>query len=276
MPVDEQMIAEAAAALNVSVLRPLKQGGQKTVLLADRQGEEIVLKVISLSSMPDALRRAQREVELLHEVDHPNVVRVRSELVELGDPRVGATWLESYLDGDDLGDLVSDQWDWDAVRTMAIELAEGLGALHDVHVVHRDLSANNVRRRTDGSWVVMDPGFARHEERSGLTVGGQPGTPGFLSPEHLQAYSGAPTASSDVFCLGVLMALALTGQPAIPYTGDFSDYLRRLSNVEVVDIAQARPDLPAPALEVIRRCLHRQPARRYRNGARLAAALRAL
>jgi serine/threonine-protein kinase len=142
--------------------------------------------------------------------------------------------------------------------------------------VHRDLSANNVRRRADGAWVVMDPGFARHEERSGLTVGGQPGTPGFLSPEHLQAYSGAPTASSDVFCLGILMTLALTGKPAIPYTGDFSDYLRRLSEVHVVDIAQERPDLPAPALEVIQRCLHEQPARRYRNGSRLAAALEAI
>lgn len=73
-------------------LRPLMSrrcvrfaGGQKTVLLAERNQEPLVLKVISIgSSMPDALRRAQREVELLRAVDHPNVVRVVSELVELG------------------------------------------------------------------------------------------------------------------------------------------------------------------------------------------------
>lgn len=275
VPVDQELINQAMTALGLSPVRDLRTGGQKTVRLVEKDGEEIVLKVLAIDSgMPDALRRAQREVDLLQRVDDPNVVKVASDLVELGDPVRGAAWLEQYLDGDDLGDLLGDRWDWDHVSAMARDIAVGLSALHEVKVVHRDLSANNIRRLTSGDYVVMDPGFARHTLRSDLTVGGQPGTLGYLSPEHLQVYSGAPTAASDVFCVGILTWTVLTGQLPIPFTGDPADYLARLSRVELDgDLAALRPDLSAEAVALVYRCLHKQPARRPRNGRRLADAL---
>ena len=197
MPVDDGLIAQAMDALGVEPIRELRSGGQKTVRLVSRDEQELVLKVISLgSSSPDALRRAQREVELLAALDDAHLVRAASGLVELGDPVTGAAWLESYLDGDDLGDVLGNLWDWSPVAEMAADIGAGLAALHEAKVVHRDLSANNVRRLSAGGYVVMDPGFARHTVRSDLTVGGQPGTAGFLSPEHLQAYSGAPMPAS--------------------------------------------------------------------------------
>lgn len=275
--VDQQLIDAAAQALEVTVVRDLKEGGQKTVVLVERDGEPFVMKVISTgSTLPDALKRATREVELLKGIDHPNVVKVASDLVELGDGPDGVTWLEEYLEGDDLGDVLAGAWDWDATSAMGLDVARGLGALHDARVVHRDLSANNVRQLDAGGYVVMDPGYARHTDKSQLTAAGQPGTPGFLSPEHLQGYSGVPTAASDVFAAGILMQLALTGELPIPFTGDLGDYAGRLLAVEVTDIATARPDLDDDAVEVIRRCLHPQPARRYRNGNQLAIALEGL
>ena len=277
MPVDQQLIDTAAAALNVTVVESLKAGGQKTVLLVDRSGERFVMKVIATgSTLPDALKRATREVELLKSIDHPNVVKVASDLVELGETPDGVAWLEEHLEGDDLSDALTARWDWDATKAMALDVARGLSAMHDVKVVHRDLSSNNVRRLTSGRYVVMDPGYARHTEKSQLTGHGQPGTPGFLSPEHLQAYSGAPTAASDVFCVGILVQLALTTELPIPYSGNQGDYAARLAAVTVTDIETARPDLDAPVLDVIRRCLHPQPARRFRNGTRLADALERL
>lgn len=270
------MIDDAAQDLGVTVSRPLKQGGQKTVLLVERGSDNFVMKVMSTgSTLPDALKRAVREVELLKSIDHPNVVKVASDLVELGDPPEGVAWLEEFLDGDDLSDVLAAPWNWDATRTMGLDISRGLAALHEKKVVHRDLSANNVRRLTTGDHIVMDPGYARHTGRSDLTAAGQPGTPGFLSPEHLQGYSGVPTAASDVFAVGILMHLALTGDLPIPFTGDVGDYAARLAAVQVNDIKAARPDLNDPAANVIRRCLHPQPARRYRNGSRLADALEA-
>lgn len=271
------MIDTAATALKVTVVDALKEGGQKTVLLAERSGELFVMKVIATgSTLPDALKRATREVELLKSLDHPNVVKVASELVELGATPDGVAWLEEHLEGEDLSDSLTAQWEWDTTKAMALDVARGLSAMHDMNVVHRDLSSNNVRRLTTGRHVVMDPGYARHTEKSQLTVHGQPGTPGFLSPEHLQAYSGAPTAASDVFCVGILMQLALTTELPIPYTGNQGDYAARLAAVKVTDIEAARHDLDAPVMDAIRRCLHPQPARRYRNGSRLATALESL
>ena len=265
-------------ALGVEPVRDLRPGGQKTVRLVKRGPEQLVMKVVALdSSNPAALRRAQREVELLQQVDHPNVVKVASELVEIREPPEAATWLEEYLEGQDLGELVGAEWPWDDCAAMALDIARGLAALHAVKVVHRDLSVNNIRRlASDGRYVVMDPGFARHTLRSDLTIGPQPGTPGFLSPEHLLAYSGVPTPASDVFCVGILTFLALTAQLPIPFTGDPADYISRLARVEMLDLETLRGDLSDEQVGVVSRCMHPQPARRFRNGQRLVDALETL
>jgi serine/threonine protein kinase len=274
--VDDSIIEDAAKLLGVTRVNQLKGGGQKAVEVVDLEGESLVMKVISVgSSEPDKLRRAEREVDLLASIDSDYVVAVASRLVEVGEPVTGAAWLEEHLDGEDLADKVGAPWDWSATRSMALDVAKGLAAAHEKKVVHRDLSAGNVRGLSDGTYKVMDFGFARYTLRSGLTMGGQPGTPGFASPEHLQGYSGGPTAASDVFALGILMYLALTGEQPIAYRGDDADYFRRLAAVQMDDIGVKRPDLTDDQMNLVRRCLHAQSARRYLNGGMLADALEA-
>jgi serine/threonine protein kinase len=277
--VDDALFAAALDALDVEDVSPIgAPGGQKTVRHVRKHGEDLVLKVIAVgASMPDALRRAEREVELLASLHSNHVVRVASQLVELEEPVRGAAWLEEFLDGSDLSPLLGgERWRWPQVADMAIQVADGLAAGHRAGVVHRDLSSNNVRRLSDGTYKVMDFGFARHTLRSGLTVAGQPGTPGFLTPEHLNSYSGGPMPASDIFGVGVLMYAALVGELPIPYHGDEDDYVRRLSVVSMTDIESIRPDLAPNQHAVVRRCLHPQPARRYRNGTRLVEALEGL
>jgi serine/threonine protein kinase len=274
--VDDSLVAMALTALGVTDDRALRPGGQKAVRLVRRGTERLVMKVIPVpSSTADALRRAEREVELLRSLQDPHVVRVVSDLAELGEPVSGAAWLEEYLDGDDLGSHLGPQWPWEETAVMGLHVARGLAAGHAKSVVHRDLSANNVRRTSDGTYKVMDFGFARHTLRSGLTIAGQPGTPGFLSPEHLHTYSGAPTAASDVFCVGILMFTALAGELPIPWEGDDATYIRNLMEVRVPNLAAIRPDLSTAQVRLVERCLHRQPARRFLNGQRLAEAIEA-
>ncbi|GKT30684.1 protein kinase [Aduncisulcus paluster] len=217
-------------------------------------GESKIMKVISLKeASPEMLKRAEREVTLLRSLSCPNVVAVESDLIELGIPPYGATWLEEFLDGEDLSGLLGSPWDWEDVRLMGLQIAVALSAAHQVGVVHRDLSANNVRRLSNGDFRVLDFGFARHTLLSGVTIAGQPGTLGFCSPEHLNGYSGGPMPASDVFCVGILMYTALAGESPIPYLGDSDDYLHRLMNVEFVPLSEVCAGIPDDLTKVVER-----------------------
>lgn len=273
--VDSTLIAAACTALGVTDVAAIgAQGGQKAVRHVRRGSDDLIMKVIAIkSSSPTTLTRAEREVALLKSLNSPHVVRVESDLAQLGSPVNGAAWLEEFLDGSDLTAHLGPHWQWDDTVNMAAQVADGLAAGHAKGVIHRDLSPNNVRRLSDGTYRVMDFGFARFTLQTGVTVGGQPGTYGYHSPEHLNAYSGAPMPASDVFSVGILMYQALTGVVPIPFTGDNNDYARRLSRAEMQDLAALRPDLTDDQVALVRRILHPQPARRFRNGAALAAAL---
>lgn len=276
--VSASLIADACSALGVvdrgSIGLP---GGQKAVRRVQNGSNDLVMKVIALrASSPTTLTRAEREVVLLKSLVNPNVVSVVSDLVKIGAGPDGAAWLEELLDGDDLTTLLGKQWTWQDASDMGHQVALGLAVAHERGVIHRDLSPNNVRRLTNGTYKVMDFGYARFTLQSGVTVLGQPGTPNYLSPEHLNAYSGSPMPASDVFGVGVLMYEALTAKNPIPYFGDEADYARRLGRAEMVDIASARPDLKPEQTAAMRRMLHPQPARRFRSGTLLADALVAL
>jgi len=304
MPVDGGLITKACDALHVSDQGALSEGGQKSVRAVeilslpasnlDADGEEeppielmvvdrvpganAVLKIIQLGvTSPEALERAQREVLLLQRIDSPHVVRVLSDLVVLGDPPACAAWLEELLPGQDLtATVAAGQWaEAEAIELMR-QVARGVGAMHSDRVTHRDLSPNNIRVTAPNQFVVMDPGYARHELLPGITVMGQPGTPGFMSPEHLRNPPSGPTSFSDVFCIGILGYLVLVGSPPIPYTGDAADYAQRLGTAQHARIETLRTDLRTEFTTIVNRCLHPQPARRFLNGQDLAGALESL
>lgn len=277
--VDQSLINEALDALSVTDIGPIgASGGQKAVRHVKKDNTDFVMKVVSLSaSSPEILRRAEREVELLASLGSPHVVSVMSQLIELGTPTIGAAWLEEYLNGVDLTEMLfKEEWQWTDVAKLGYEVASGLAVAHANGVIHRDLSSNNIRCLADGTYKVLDFGFAHHTLRSGITFAGQPGTPGFMTPEHLNSYSGIPMPASDVFATGILMYAALTTKLPFSYTGNDAAYIQQLSTCTMVDIGSIRPDIKEDHKLLVRRCLHRQPARRFRNGAHLANALKGL
>lgn len=276
--VSQQSIDDACLALRVLDQGPIgAPAGQKAVRRVDRNGEQLVLKIIEMTTAaPATIKRAEREVELLESLASPHVVKVVSNLVTMGTPVRGVAWLEEYLDGEDLGPLLGRPWSWTDTALMGLHVARGLAVAHAQGVIHRDLSPNNVRRLSSGSYKVMDFGFAHFTLKSGVTVAGQPGTPGYMSPEHFNAYSGGPIPASDVFEVGLLIYQALTGNNATPFSGDEPDYFRRLTNWTVPDIKAARPDLAPDQAGIVLRCLHPQPARRYVDAGQLVIALESL
>lgn len=283
MTTPSDLVAQAAAAIDVDDIEPLKQGGQKLVFRGTRRGVPVVLKVVLLQRPFHSylLERARREVGLLAAIDSANVVKVMSDLVlvptDVSTPNeaLAAAWIEEELDGSDLSDLVGHQWGWDDVEFMLREVAAGLQELHGRKVIHRDLSPGNVRRLDSGRWKVMDPGLAKHLAESSITGFYQPGTPGFMSPEHVPGSSG-PNPSSDVFALGILAFLALSNDLPISTDGGEAEYYRRLREEQCRSIGTVRVDLSGPQQALVDRMLRRQSARRFLDATELLEGLKKL
>jgi serine/threonine-protein kinase len=274
--VDPALIDEAYQTFELGDPELIVQGGQKLVAKGTTPRGLVVMKLVAIEGAHahTALERARREVALLGRVHHERVVKLASELAELGEPVAALAWLEDFIEGDDIRVLMGLPWVETDVLHLALDTSEALSAIHAEQCVHRDLSASNVRKGVDGRYTVLDPGLARHLAEMPLTGSFQPGTPGYLSPEHVTTVRVAkPVPASDVFCLGILLYQAATGDLPIPVSADVDGYHERLRNSQAPSVLLARPDLPSGLAAVVDRCLSRHAARRYLNGARLHAAL---
>ncbi len=271
-----QVLAEAQRALGLTHAVEIARGGQKIVYRAQLGGTRVILKVALLSDAhdPNALERCRREVVLLRGFNSVNLVRVLSELQVLGSGPDAAAWVEEELDGADLRTLLDSQWSWAQTLGLLEGVGSGLAAMHSSGYVHRDLSPGNVRLTTH-HWKIMDPGLAKHLDRTSITGLWQPGTPGFLSPEHA-SLGGRITPASDVYCLGILAYLVLTGRLPIDHRGSPTDYRERLLAGTFTPVQHLRPDLTDSQAALIDRCLTRQPARRYLDAGEALVALQQL
>ena len=270
MNMSQTLLEDVTAALGLENVAPLIQGGQKIVLTGTLTGAAAIAKVVLISNNPNGritLERAHREVELLSAVDSPRVVKVLTDAIEIGDPPEAVCWVEEYLDGEDVGDRLNSTWPEDEVWTLLMDIAVALEACHDLEVVHRDLSAGNVRRTADERFVLMDPGLARYLARTALTGNFQPGTDGWRSPEHVPG--GEPSPASDIFSLGILAFYALTRQFPVDPGGAHGEYERRLTDEQVVPIQSVSSGISDDLARVIDMCLQRQPARRFLDGREL-------
>lgn len=267
----EELLDEVRGALGTTELQLLARGGQKLVCKASLEDVPCVVKIVEIPQTAHAdevLERARREVELLSTVESDYVVRVLSEAVEVGGRPDYVCWIEEMLDGADVGALTSTfPWSEDEVWALLRDGARGLDACHELDVVHRDLSPGNVRRRSDGRYVLMDPGFARHLNRTAITGVYQPGTPGYCTPEHVPG--GHPTTASDIFGLGILAFQALTTALPVPYVGDDAAYWEALRHEDAPRVKAVGADVPQDLADVVDRCLQRQAARRYLDAAEL-------
>lgn len=267
-----EMIEAVCAALGFEDAAVIFQGGQKIVLKGTLSGAIAVAKIVPVDQGPNGevtLKRAHREVELLSAVESDRVVKVLTDAIEVGSPdTLAVCWAEAYLDGTDLRESLCRQWTEDEVWVLLRDMAVALAACHELEVVHRDLSAGNVRNTSDGRFVLMDPGLAKHLAKSALTGGFQPGTIGWRSPEHV--YGGEPVPASDVFALGILAFYALSGTfPIDPGLLSQVEYDLALTEQQAPSIATLVPGISAELRTVVDTCLQRQPARRYIDGGEL-------
>jgi eukaryotic-like serine/threonine-protein kinase len=230
-------------------------------------GRVVAVKALLGDDVDPALAgRFEREGQLLGRLSHPNVVPVHCTGNEGGRPYL----VMDLVDGLSLRDVLADGPlpVEDAVR-LAADVADGLAAAHRAGGVHRDVKPANVICGADGVPRLVDFGIARADDLTVMTQANVVlGTAAYLSPE--QARGEAVGPPSDVYSLGCLLHELLAGEP--PFRGDGP---LAVAYKHVHEEPPPLPaDVPAAVAGVVARCLAKDPAARYPDGAALAADLR--
>lgn len=200
-----------------------------------RDGLIVAIKVLdrSVSHTPENVQRFTREGELVSWVESPYVV----DIFEQGlTNRYGYIVME-YFEGGDLCRRIEQGLAPGQVIEYLHNIARGLQAIHEVGVVHRNLTPANVMFRGDGSLALADFGVAKRIGASwDLTnYGTVMGAPYYVSPE--QAQGMAADEQSDLYSLGLMLHEMLTGTR--PYLGE------TMSALLFQHIHAPVPDLPA-------------------------------
>ncbi len=221
-------------------------------------------------------RRLEREGEHLERIRHPNVV----EGLGSGTLPDGRSFVAmERLVGTTLGDRVRAEGPLSIARalTFAGDLLDGLAAVHDAGLVHRDLSPDNVVVDGASRAVLVDLGFA---EPPGVDAGDgtSPDSPGslvgtlrFMAPEQATR-ARAITAKSDLFAAGLLLFYALTG--TLPFRGrDDLDVLVSVLRAQPVPLRRERRDAPPLLERLLARALAKHPDARFASAREMRAAL---
>jgi serine/threonine protein kinase len=259
----------------------LGKGGMGMVYRAhDRMLDETVaIKVLraEFANTSEMLQRFKKEIKLARKVSHRNVCRIH-EFGEDGGVRYISM---EYVEGTDIKQLARDKGGFletEEAFDVAIQAADGLQAIHDVGIIHRDLKTSNIMRDPSGRVRLMDFGIAKSEatDRStgggGLTSTGQiMGTPEYMSPE--QCLGDKIDHRSDVYALGVVIYEIFTG--TVPFRGDtpVATLFKHIQDpVPFEGPVAAR--IPLAAVPVLRKTLAKNRADRFASAASLAEALR--
>lgn len=215
------------------------------------------------------LRRFTSEGRSLASLNHPNVVHI----YRLGSTPTGPYIAMEFVQGRTLRAVVeADRPPALQVVEILRQVASGLGAIHAMGLLHRDLTPNNVMVLDRGVAKILDLGLARSigETRSMQSQSGIVGTMAYLSPEHLQ--SAEVTVASEVFILGVILYEAVTG--VHPFRAEHPmSMLYNIAQRDPEPLASVMPGCPAPLAALIERCLSKAPAARPASAAEVEAAL---
>ncbi len=258
---------------------PLTPSEQKAAFhVRDKNRQDLCLKIIA----PDYdLGRLQREIIALQSLSHPNIVSLREYTFssKLGVQRHYI--VEEFIDGNDLHDLLLGKpWGIEKTARFFAGLFDGLSALNEKNLVHRDLKPKNIRVRRNYSPVIIDFGLARHLSLSDLTKtseGAAIGTPIYFAPEQFQGNKHDIDHRTDLYAIGTILYEALVGHH--PFHKKFTSYAALMDAVCSSDEYKSDPvfqSLPNQWQLLISRLLEKERVKRPLNANQVANIIRRL
>lgn len=238
----------------------------------DKRSQNVVaVKVLKEELIGQAtfLARLRAEATNAARLHHPNLAAV----FDWGETD-GQGWIVMELvEGRPLSDILAGGQilTWEQLAPILIQIANGLQASHEAHVIHRDVKPSNILVSDKGVAKLTDFGISLAPRAEALTAAGMVmGTAQYLPPE--QAMGETATALGDIYALGVIAYEALAGKR--PFTGPTQ-----------VDIAMSHVKDPVPPLPetvnsqvaaLIYQMLEKDPRLRPQSAKQLAEAIQAL
>jgi serine/threonine-protein kinase len=256
------------------LIRVLGQGGMGTVYEARLAGTSlrVALKVLNPTELGGAetAGRLREEVENVAGLRHPHIVPIYHVGEHAGQP----FYTMELIEGGSLNQHL-DRYRGQFTRVARL-LATTARAVHHAHqrrILHRDLKPGNILLDAAGEPHVADFGLATRLDDSGTAIdsGSPAGSLPWMAPEALR---GEPTLSTaiDVWALGVILYELLTG--VRPFGGaDARGVRQAILEREPPAPRAVNPRVPRDLDAVCRRCLQKDPERRYESATALALEL---
>jgi serine/threonine-protein kinase len=241
----------------------------------------VALKIVrpEMLNVAGARKRFHRAAQAASAIIHPNVASV----YEVGEVDGVSFMAMEFVEGATLDRMLRENHVSEA-KTAHIgrQIAEALEAAHAKGVIHRDIKPSNIVVGSKDHVKVLDFGlaktvlpetseadFADTVTSAGTIIGSVP----YMSPE--QALGKDVDQRSDIFSCGTLLYQMLTGR--LPFTGASSaEILSKLTTSEPEAIARFNYSVGPGMERIVRKCLQKDPGRRYQTATELAVDLRLL
>jgi eukaryotic-like serine/threonine-protein kinase len=276
-----------AAGVQVGAYRLVQligEGGMGSVWLAEHTmlGRRAAVKLLhaSFASRTDVVTRFFNEARAATQIADPGIVQI----FDFGHAADGQAFIAmELLEGEALDHRLQRLGRLQVQEAVRItrQVASSLGAAHARHIVHRDLKPENIYLVRDPEVPggerakILDFGIAKLIGDQGNALKTQAnavmGTPVYMSPEQCRG-SGGVDARSDVYSLGCVLFTLIAGTPPFAAEGPGELLVAHMTR-PAPRVSTLAPHVPSNVDALIARCLDKDPAARFQNGADLAAAL---
>ncbi len=249
-----------------------------------------MLRAYDLDTAAD-VQRFRHEAEIVAELSHPHIVPIH----EVGQHAGRHYFTIKLMEGGSLAHRIADyrlpilDWKtgkdehgnvWTAaqiakrqsqIANLMVSIARAVHHAHQRGILHRDLKPSNILLDADGRPHVTDFGLAKRVavDNSLSQPGDKVGTPRYLAPEQAAGQRQAITTATDVYGLGTILYVLLTGQPPFGKETDL-DILEQIRHREPERPSKINPRVDRDLETICLKCLEKEPQRRYGSAEGLA------
>jgi len=262
------------------IIRELHRGGQGVVYQALQHGTRRTVAIKVMREGPLATRREKarfdREVEVLSQLNHPNIVTI----YESGKAGGCFHYVMDYIEGEAL-----DEWmargphSIEETLRLFVKICDAVNAAHLRGVIHRDLKPSNIRIDGNGEPHILDFGLAKvsseDAQTEAVTITGQfLGSLPWASPEQAEGALDRIDVRTDVYSLGVILYQMLTDR--FPYTvvGTMREVLDNILKAEPAKPSAFCRQINDEVETIVLKCLSKERERRYQIAGELARDIR--